>query len=230
MEQVKITPEQLVIRIDSNHTLANAIRRSVEHIQTLAINEVEFFKNDSALYDEFLAHRLGLIPIKTEEKTGQKAEVQFKLKKSGPCMVYSGDLTGGTKVVYDKIPLTLLEKGQELELVATARMGDALFHTKHVPGLCYYRHLIEVKSSPEIDKIVQASHGVIPAEKKGNKWICDLKDSEIDMITRLEKDAVSDGQEILLFVESFGMMDASIILKKSIDVLEKNLDTIDKAL
>ena len=47
--------------------LANAIRRSILEVSVMAIDEVEIVKNDSALYDEILAQRIGLIPIKTEK-------------------------------------------------------------------------------------------------------------------------------------------------------------------
>lgn len=66
MKIIEKTPEKVIMRTDANYSFANAIRRSVEEIYALAINEVEIFKNDSALYDEFLAHRIGLIPLKTE--------------------------------------------------------------------------------------------------------------------------------------------------------------------
>ena len=56
--------EKLAFKTDMNETLANAIRRSVFEIPMLSIEEVEFMKNDSALYDEVIAHRLGLLPLK----------------------------------------------------------------------------------------------------------------------------------------------------------------------
>ena len=155
MQVIEKTPENLIVRMDANHSLANAIRRSVEEIPVLAIDEVELFKNDSALYDEFLAHRLGLVPLKTEAKMASKTSVKLKLQKSGPCSVYSGDLKGQAKVVYGNIPITILEKGQELELVAEAKLGKGIEHAKYVPGLCYYRYISEVKSgNSEVDKTV----------------------------------------------------------------------------
>ena len=60
MEIIQKTAEKLILRMPANESLANAIRRSVSEVPTLAIEEVEIFKNDSALYDEMLAHRLGL--------------------------------------------------------------------------------------------------------------------------------------------------------------------------
>src|SRR3989338_9050267 len=75
MEIVTKTPGKLIVRMPANESLANAIRRSVAEVPTLAINEVEIFKNDSAIYDEMLAHRLGLIPLKTPKNASAKTEV-----------------------------------------------------------------------------------------------------------------------------------------------------------
>src|SRR3989344_4783724 len=96
-------PEKIVLKIEANETLANAIRRSVSEIPTLAVDEVEIYKNDSALYDEMVAHRIGLIPLKTEKGMSSKTKIELKLVKTGPCTVYSGDLDGNAEVVYDKI-------------------------------------------------------------------------------------------------------------------------------
>ena len=47
----------------------NLIRRMIfDEVPTMAIEDVEFRKNDSALYDEMIALRLGLIPLKTDLK------------------------------------------------------------------------------------------------------------------------------------------------------------------
>ncbi len=138
-----------------SESLANAIRRSTAEVPTLAIDEVEIFKNDSALYDEMLAHRLGLVPLKTEKSMNAKTKIDLKLSKVGPCTVYSGDLTGSAEVVYGKIPLTILGEGHKLELVGTAILGKGIEHAKYIPGLAYYRHLINVKSSSEADKIIE---------------------------------------------------------------------------
>ena len=62
-------------------SLANAIRRSVLEIPIMAIDNVEISKNDSALYDEIIAHRLGLIPIKTSKTIKQTGEVTPCLRK-----------------------------------------------------------------------------------------------------------------------------------------------------
>ena len=218
----------MIIRTDMGYNLANAIRRSVEEISTLAIDEVEIFRNDSALYDEFLAHRFGLIPLKTDKKMGEKTKVEFKLKNVGPGTVYSGDLKGNAKIMYEGIPLTLLEKGQELELIATARLGKGTDHAKHVPGLCHYRYLTEIKSSLQIDKLIKEANGIISPEKKRSSWICDLPEATIDEIEKLDKSAVKDSSEILFFIESWGHLEVETILIKAIEILKKNLGEFEK--
>jgi DNA-directed RNA polymerase subunit D len=222
MEVVQKTPEKLVMRLDISESLANAIRRSVAEVPTLAIDEVEIFKNDSALYDELVSHRLGLVPLKTEKSMNSKTSIDLKVKKVGPGMFYASDLQGEAEVVEPKIPITLLGKDHTIELIATAKLGKGINHAKHIPGLCYYRHVLEVASSPEADKIVQKSKGEIKAEKKGNKWICDLREADIDAINAHDANAVKDTPEILFIVESYGMMPAQEIFAKSLEALGDN--------
>ena len=48
---------------DSTPAFANTLRRiMIEEVPTMAIEEIEFRKNNSILYDEIIAHRLGLTP------------------------------------------------------------------------------------------------------------------------------------------------------------------------
>jgi DNA-directed RNA polymerase subunit D len=230
MQVIENTKEKLVLRIDADENLANAVRKSVAEIPTLAIDEVEIFKNDSALYDEILAHRLGLVPLKTEKSMNDKTKIELKLSKKGPCTVYSGDLEGGADVIEGKIPLTILSEDHKLELVATARLGTARQHAKHIPGLCYYRHLLEVKSTPQIDKIVEKSKGFVKAEKKSGKWICDLKDADIKEIETIDSSAISDLNEILFVIESYGNMTAKDILLGAISALEDNVKEFEKSI
>lgn len=228
MEVVLNTKDKFALRAEISESLANSIRRSVSEVQTLAIDEVEVYKNDSALYDEVLSHRLGLVPLVTEKSMNSKTEVNLKLVKEGPCTVYSGDLKGDAEVVFDKIPLTILGEGHKIELVASAKLGKGIVHAKHIPGLAYYRHISEVKSSAEADKIVQKSKGLIKPEKKGNKWICDLNESEVEAIERAEKGSVTDTTELLFIIESYGNLPAKDIFTKAIEALEDNLDDFVK--
>lgn len=229
MEIIEKNPEKIVLKMGLGCSFANAIRRSVEEISTLAVEGVEIFKNDSALYDEFLAHRIGLVPLKIKRKMNEKTNIDLKLKKKGPCKVYSGDLTGDVETVYENIPLTILEKDQEIELVANANLGKGVEHAKYVPGLVYYRNVFEVKSeNKRILEVIQNSKGVFVPEKRGNYWNCDLDEASVDEILKIDENSLKESEEILLFVESFGMFEAKEILLKAIETLEKNLSEFEK--
>lgn len=230
MKIISNTPEKLVLRIAANETLANAIRRSISEIPTLAVDEVEIFKNDSALYDEVLAHRIGLIPLVTDKSMNSKTKIELKLSKSGPCTVYSGDFEGEAKIVEGKIPLTILGEGNKIELVATASLGKGVDHAKHTPGLCYYRHLLEIKSSSENDDLVKNNSLLIQPEKKGSKWVCDISDAALKEIEDKDPESISNSDEILIIIESYGNLSAKDIMLKSIEALEENLDEVEKVL
>ena len=51
----------------TNHVFANTLRRLIiAEVPTMAIETVDFSKNNSVLFDEIIAHRLGLIPLSTD--------------------------------------------------------------------------------------------------------------------------------------------------------------------
>ena len=52
---------------DVDHAYANALRRAmIAEVPAMAIEDVIMLENTSVLYDEVIAHRLGLIPLKTD--------------------------------------------------------------------------------------------------------------------------------------------------------------------
>ena len=202
---------------DMSISLANAIRRSVLEIPIMAVDEVEISQNDSALYDEVLAHRVGLIPIKTDKVSGK--EVKFKLKEKGGKIVDSTDLKPGVGTEY-KLPITLLEEGQEIQLTAIARLGTGNEHIKYSPGLIYYKHNIDedILSFVKIDAEGKVSYD--EKELKERK----LSEEQMNKIKKLNK-----VEELIINIESWGQIEVKNIFTQAIEVLDKNLNELNKA-
>ena len=128
-----------------NPAFANGLRRAMlSDVPKMAIDYVDIYDNTSVLFDEMLALRLGLIPIKTDpDKFELQSEcdckgagcalcqVTFTLSAEGPCMVHSSDMKSSdpeTVPADDTVPIVELKEGQKIVLTAVARLG---FGTEH---------------------------------------------------------------------------------------------------
>ena len=130
---------------------ANALRRvCLNGVPVFAIDTVDIIQNTSVLPDEGLAHRLGLIPLKTDLKrfnepskcdcqsesgcsnckillvldSGESAETRSVLSSE----LSSEDDT--IKPVVDKIPIVQLAPGQKIKIECYARLGRGTEHAK----------------------------------------------------------------------------------------------------
>ena len=201
---------------DMSTSLANAIRRSLLEVPIMAIDEVEIAQNDSALFDEILAHRLGLVPIKIERTI---KETKFKLKEVGPKMVYSTDLKPSVETGC-KLPLTLLDNEQEIQLVAIAKIGRGIEHIKYSPGLMYYRHNVD----KEIVNFVNVNeNGKVSYNEKELKEKCN--EDQAEKIKKLK-----EVNELLVSLESWGQLEVKKMFTEAVDALDKNLTELSKAI
>jgi DNA-directed RNA polymerase subunit D len=147
----------------------NALRRIVlSEVPCMAIDEIVMVENSSILQDEIIAHRLGLIPLKTDldsynlpEECPCKSEfgcnlcrVTFALDveaKEGSKTIYSGDLKSESEsvvAVSDKIPIVKLAKEQKIRLEAYARLGKGRNHAKWQPvSMCTYKYFPSIEIS-----------------------------------------------------------------------------------
>lgn len=156
---------RLLIR-DVDVAYMNALRRVIiAEVPCMAIDEVVVLENSSVMQDETIAHRLGLVPLKTDlesydlpEDCSCKSEFGCNLcrvtltldveAKEGTRSVYSGELTSENKDVIpvsDKIPLVKLAKQQRLRLEAYARLGKGKNHAKWQPvSMCAYKYFPKI--------------------------------------------------------------------------------------
>ncbi len=221
---------------NSNPAFANALRRiMIEVVPTMAIEEVEFVQNNSALYDEVLAHRLGLIPLTTdlkgyerkmpEDEINAKNSVKLTLRAKGPCTVYAEDLKSKDpkiKPVYPKTPITKLLKGQELELEATAILGTGKEHVKFAPCLAWYTYKPKVtvnNSHKDFDKFKEKfppqvfANGKIDAKLIEQHNLYEACDGVNDEIVKIEKDPTT----FVFNIEPWGQLSPAEILASAAD-------------
>ncbi len=130
---------------------ANAMRRiALSEIPTFAIEDVTFYENTSAFFDEYLANRLALVPLTTDPKYTEKDEISFMLEGQGPGTIYSESLKSTDKkidVANEKIPLLKLTEGQTIRLEAKAKLGAAKKHAKHQACLITYKYSDDKKDT-----------------------------------------------------------------------------------
>ena len=120
---------------------ANALRRiCLNGVPIYAIDTVDMMINSSVLADEGIAHRLGLIPLKTElsavEQDNDSDKIMFTLdsdETNETRTVLSGELKSQDSIVKpisDNIPIVTLAPGQRLKIEAYARLGRGTEHAK----------------------------------------------------------------------------------------------------
>ena len=231
MRMIEKKENQMIFTIEISESLANAIRRYVNQIPVLAIDEVKVSKNDSALYDEIIAHRLGLIPLKFN-KDKKDPKINLNIKREG--IIYSKDFKGA-EAIYDKTPITFLNKGQELEIKATTKMGKGVEHSKFSPGLMFYRNIAEITLDKELKEEIKNNFPENNISEKGNKIIV-LDDKKQEILGVCEgichkkgkKIEINFKNELIINLESFGQLNVNEIFKKSIDELKKDLQKVAK--
>ena len=235
MEIIEKNDNQIIFTADVDESLANAVRRYVNEIPVLAVEDLEIARNDSALYDETIAHRIGLLPLKTDKSVKEKTTAQIKLvaKKAG--MVYSGEFEGSVKQVYDKIPITLLDKDQELDIVANIRAGRGVEHSKFSPGLLFYRNIVEIIADSEFKEEIKKSCPNNEVKEKGKTVVVlDNKKKEVadicEEIARAhnKKAEIENKDGLVITIESFGQIDVKDIFPKAIEVLKEDLEDVSK--
>ncbi|MBS3168371.1 DNA-directed RNA polymerase subunit D [Candidatus Woesearchaeota archaeon] len=223
----------------------NTLRRiMISEVPTLAIKKVTFTKNTSAVYDEFIAHRLGLLPLTTDLKSYElqescsckgngcaKCQVSATLKAEGPITVYASDLKfqdPKVKSVYDKIPIIKLLKGQELEFEAVAGLGKAKDHAKFSPCLAFYRGVPEfdITKKTKLKDCIKACNDLL-REKGTSLEVTDYtkwNESYEQTCEEHEIKVTNSEKDFIVTIESWGKLNPEEIFLTSLDVLDQKMD------
>ncbi|KAL9949543.1 45 kDa subunit of RNA polymerase II [Verticillium nonalfalfae] len=157
--------DRVVFNLSNCHlSFANSLRRVIQaEVPIVAIDLVEIEANTSVLADEFIAHRLGLIPLHSKEAASLhysrdcdceqycdncsvKLTLHARCTSDDIMKVYASDLvvdsfrqnnTVGNPVITDPDGLgsliAKLRRGQELKVTCIAKKGIAKEHAKWMP-------------------------------------------------------------------------------------------------
>ncbi len=230
---------------------ANVLRRYIkDYVPTMAIERVQFSKNSSALYDEIVAQRLGLLPLKTDLSSyvlpsectcgGEgcaKCTLQMSLSAKGPGTVYAESIASKDRKVipvYPKTPIVMLLERQEIEFIATAVLGQGFVHAKWSPAHVYYRGAAVPVPGKDAD--------LAAIEKKYPK-IFSVSGKQLKVLDPLLVTEAVEGfceehgvaiehsdKDILFFVESYGQLSAKEILNEAVAQFTKQLHEVKEAL
>jgi len=227
---------------NSNNSFMNALRRAIMTlVPTLAIDDVSIYKNDSVMFDEMLAHRLGMLVIKTDLKAYKKGDkVKFTLKEKGPKTVYSRDIKcidPKIEIAHKNVPIVKLKEGQEIKLEMTATMNSGKEHTKWSPALVSFKEVPELIQKEKIDnakeivekcpmKVLELKAGKIILKEAYNCSLCDY-------CVDLSEDKLSlefNGKDFVLTVESFGALEPKEIIIAAANELKEKLKELNENL
>lgn len=234
---------KLTFTLDCDFAFANALRRiMISEIPILAIEYVDFEENSSGLFDEVIAHRLGLIPLvfksiynlKSEctckGKGCSRCEVTFSLEKEGPCIVKASDLVSDSDVApFDsEIPIVELLENQRIKLKVIAQLGFGKDHAKYQAANAGYRNLPIVRfysdKCDECGKCLKICPKNIFQKKDGSIGLSGAANCILCMrCVEVCGKAISIGAEdkFIFKVESISGMSALDILETALDILEE---------
>lgn len=240
---------------DATAPFVNTIRRfAMDEVPTLAVEDVEFHDNSSAMYDEVIAHRLGLIPIRTDLKSytvkeectckGEgcaKCQLKIPLKSAKKGLVTAAEAESQDPkctFVYPDMPITKLTAKQKIELEATAVLGRGRNHTKWSPGLVYFKKeqlisLDKVKLNDAQKARIQLACGnlaSVDGKVKLDKEKLMTSDRAEACVAVLEE-AGAESQftdNYVLCVESWGQLNCKEILEQSAELVIQKLEMLEQ--
>ena len=250
--------EMVFIIRDAEVPFVNAIRRiAMMEVPKIAIEDVNIVQNDSAMFNEVLAHRLGLTPLVSNldaidgmsmadecdcEEYCPKCSVSFTLNKVGSGIIYSKDLNSDDdiiKPVYDTIPLLKLKDDEIVEFEAVAKIGLGKDHAKWIPTtVCAYKQYPKITFNEEAevnyDLADVCPRGILKSDRRSKKLkILDIEDCSMckSCVRADENDYISiefEPNNFIFKIETDGSMPPEEVLLKACDVLSDKADKFIK--
>jgi DNA-directed RNA polymerase subunit D len=190
---------------------ANAIRRlALSDVPTMAVDTVIFYDNTSGIYEEIIAHRMGLVVLRSDEalrryKPPEECSVveppnpdcyvEIFLEKEIPEDSVTGEYVKASDMqlsdpsvspVYPETPIVYLAPGQRIHVVAYARLGRGSEHGKWSPAsvaVLKYTPIVRYDSSRVSEaciKCLDAYPEVVEAISRGGSGELELLKDDLN--------------------------------------------------
>jgi len=229
----------------------NAFRRIIiNHLPSMAVDTVEILDNSSALFDEIIAQRIGLVVLKTDiesyfvkEKCKCKGAgcarctLDLSLEAQGPCIVTADMFISKDPAVvpvHGKTPIVKLLENQSLRVVAHAILSTGKDHIKYSPGLMYYQGnpSIKIGNVKNVEEIVEiCPRKVFELEGKKlkvkNNDACVLCNACVDASGN-EIEVKGSGKDFIVTIEPWGQLTALEIVEGMVDSLHEQIDELSE--
>ena len=253
LEEEKKKGKLILLVKNSDEVFVNCIRRLIiEEVPTLAVEDLEIKENNSALYDEMLGLRLGLMPIKTDLKSYNlkeqckcsgagcaQCELTLSLKANKKGVVKASEAVSTDPkctFVHDEMPVVKLISKQKIDLTMKAVLGQGKMHAKWSPGTAYYRAeaLVTVGkiSNPEL-LAEKCTDGVL--EINGSKVKVNpekvYQSNLLELYQTLDKGIqVEYTDNSILTIESWGQLSCKEMLLQTAEIMSSKIEEMEKLL
>lgn len=244
--------------VNSHASVANALRRIlISEVPSIAIHNVTVRENNTIFPDEYIAHRLGFVPIMFDaeliEDDSEENTFLFKLSVKNNTQniqcIYSNEITwiprpGQEKLkvdIHHGILICKLAPGHEIDIDLSTKRGIGSTHAKWSPvSLCSYRLMPQINLLREF-----TGEEALELQKCFSPGVIDVHDGKavvsnarIDSMSRevFRHPALKNGVKItrvhnwFCFTMETLWEDPIVVLKKALRILKENSSNIRKAI
>jgi len=213
---------------NTRNDILNALRRTMLlHVPVFAVKSIAVYKNEGVMPDEMLAHRIGLVPIDSNDVDDKEHHLALK-KTSGT--VYSGDIEGSLDIPLKNIPLNVLNDNKTLELELLVTKGTGEEHAKYIPANVFFHNVVNIKQNANVEDIEKLCPLNLLDKKANTVFLKDPYSCNLcrfcESKTKHVLELVYNNSEFVFTIEPFGQLNLGTLVKGAVEHLTNELNEL----